>query len=345
MRGAICLLVAATATLFSPGAVADCPEWTRGRTPGEYPPNRFLVGMGVVPGIWDAARGEEAGKAAAQSEIAKQLEVKVVAQTEMHEEAISGHSSVLSVHESAKVGTSLVLPGARVALRCLDAKTTTFYLLSVLDRQDAAVRVVAGIVAANKRGTDDLEAAEAALALNDPLAAVPPLGRAASAQLNVQSQSVVLLALVAGEAPAPFASYSKISGLIAKVMSRTRVVFAIDDPDGALVPALTESLSRRNIQIGTTSAQSLVSLVGKIEVVRLGQAAYGGIVVRVRASVAISRMDTGAVIATVVKEESAGAASEADARRKASTAVARAVVPLVEERLIPLLVPPAGADQ
>ena len=58
-------------------AAGECPDWTRGKPPAAYPIDRYLVGVGVVPGVYDAARGEGRGRDAAQTDITRQLRSRV----------------------------------------------------------------------------------------------------------------------------------------------------------------------------------------------------------------------------------------------------------------------------
>jgi len=323
-------------------AAGECPDWTRGKPPAAYPVDRYLVGVGVVPGVYDAARGEGRGRDAAQTDIARQLVSRVESENDFIEHG-TRHSSSILITVRDRITTSLVGPGARAVDRCWDWKTTTFYLLAVLDRKEAAARVKADVDAANKKGEGELGAAEAALD-GDPLAAIAPMGRALGAADTVDAQSAVLRALAAA-APPPFASGARLAEVAQRIKAKTRVQLVIDDPD--LRSKISDRLTSAHLESTTVPAQATIRITATVETLRLERSAtLGQFVARVRASVQLIRADSGAVIGSTAREGTNGGPSGEVARRRAVADAAKELMPAVDSLIAPLsiLAPPvAGA--
>ena len=330
---------------LAPGASRGCPEWTRGKLPAIYPAERFLVGVGVVPRIYNQAMGEAPGRDAAQIDIAKQLLSRVASETITNESASSGGPTSWTVKQRDSVATSLVGPGARTVERCFDWENTTFYVLAVLDRKEAAARVSVDLNAANHRGAEEVDAAEQALAAGRPLDAVAALSRAIVLRAAVEQQSTILRALTATQGPATFMSRPRLDELATAVRARAGVVIAVEDAHGILVPELSQRLSRLHVEIGGDRREVAVEISGKVEDVSVERASLPGIFVAVaRAEVVVKRRDSGTVLGSVVRNGKAGAQSEAAARRKAATEAIQGVIPSVDKIVAPLLSIPSSTD-
>jgi hypothetical protein len=330
---------------LAPGASGACPEWTRGKTPAIYPAEKFLVGVGVVPRIYNQATGEAPGRDAAQVNIAKQLLSRVASETITDESASSGGLSSWTVKQRESVATSLVGPGARTVDRCFDWESTTFYVLAVLDRKEAAARASEDFDAANRRGAEEVEAAEKALAAGRPLDAVAALTRAIALRATVEQQSTVLRALTATQAPATFMSRPRLDELATAIRARAGVSIAVQDAHEILAPELSQHLSRLHVEIGGDSRKVAVDISGKVEDVSVERTSLPGIFVAVaRAEVVVKRRDTGTVLGSVVREGKGGAPSEAAARRKAATEAIQGIIPSVNKIVEPLLSIPSSTE-
>jgi hypothetical protein len=341
--GLAALASALTSLAGAPASAEPCPEWTRGKAPAEYPIARFVVGLGVAGGVWSADRGEEPGRNAALADISKQLRVDVASTTVIRErESTSGGHSA-SVQERSSTSSALVLQGARVVARCFQPESTTFYALAVLDRGDAAARVLADIATLNKQGAGELAAARDKLKGGDPLGAVASLQAALDAAARLGLQGQILVALTGKAAPDAFATGAQLEEVQDQLRAQTVVSIAVADSDELLRAKIKDGLARHRIQSAEGADASLLTVKARAEAMDGGRTTFGASIVRARVSLDLVRTSGGVVLLSATEEAKEGAATAEDARRKAVSRAADAVLAKLDRTIVKLLVPKAAA--
>lgn len=171
------------------------PEWARTRQDPDYPVTEFLIGLGIA-GL-EGAPTEAIAKAAANSraDIAKQIRSRVeqVLRDSIREDRLAGGISISRISGNLTIDTrettDLELEGVEVARQWIGSRNV--YVLSVLNRADAAARAEARIVQLEAEIESDLREIEASLSV-DPLGAMGRLARTAERATDLAMQYEIL---------------------------------------------------------------------------------------------------------------------------------------------------------
>ena len=294
-----------------------------------YPAERFLVGLGSVGGVWDPTKGAEPGRAAALADMASQLHAEVASAVSVHEWGDSRGGGGTRIAEAIDVKSKMVLKGARVVKSCFEPSQTTYYVVAVAEREALAKGLAADQVVANDRGIESLRLAREHMDAGRPLDALEPARAALAAAIEADQSAGVLRAITGTSAPDTFASQQQLSAFLAQVMDELGVRVAVRDPTGIVAGAIRDRLTGAGISLRQSGATVLV-VAGLLEDLGDAGSSGGAVYVRLRVTVEVRRLDTGATLGSIgPHEEKGGGRSRDSARTAAANTLAAAVAPEV----------------
>jgi len=339
-RAVACLLAASSVCACSgvrPVVKAEpsCPGWTRGERPPEYPEKRTLMGLGMVGNVWDPTKGEEAGKAAALADLAKQLRVTVASEIHVASWEKTGAGGGTSVDEATTLKANVALQGARIASRCFDPGSATLYTLAVVELADLARRVLADIQEGNESGHKEMGLARQLAADGKHIEALPH-ARAALAAASEVSQLGQMVRAVSGEAaPRPFQEPSEVKTYLAELRANTRVRLTLDrsvpEVEGAVFRAVTDSGA--HIARDGDGGTAALLLRGRVDDLGAARSSIGAFVARLHAFIEVVRLDTSSVVEIIDRTDSGGGRTQSEAQSRAAAAVAATIGPDVRKAL------------
>jgi len=280
----LCAIVG-VACATAPAKPADLREHFLTGRDAQFPPDRYLVGVG---------RGSDLGqaRATALADIGAQIQSKIEGTLVSHEEIIVGpgrNASASQVTNDVRQHTTFDYQGHAIVLDT-QAKDGAVYVLVVLDRAVAADsfrREVSKTRTLLRHALDDFAAAEAKMDLRG----AARLAKEVAARARELAPSLVLVESIAGAIPtdgewAEVARAAQVDAEVARMRSRTSIEFCLtpapDFPEaGQLIEALIDhvvSLGASAIRCGQARGSATLRAEGKISAVFSTEAALGSAV-------------------------------------------------------------------
>lgn len=245
---ALCLLAPSQARAEDP------PCWVRSGSCPQWPPDRYLLGVGIGDvarqGLADAT---EAAASRAFAALARQIRVDVDASLWVSAFETAGGGGE-AVSEEVRTTARLLLEGAETRERWQDPDGRSVHALAVLDRQAFGRRNVAGASAADAQLRRALAASGEAEGRGDVMEAVGLLTEAHAHALEVERR-LDLVRIVAREpGPAPAAASAELAFRLDGLKDRLGVAVRIDEKGygrgGPVVrDAVLEALGARGVRV------------------------------------------------------------------------------------------------
>ena len=131
------------------GCISNRPGWVTHGTPPGYPPDRFLIGMGIASRSRDVQADVQKADANARLEIAKQLRVKIkshlTSRKEQKSNALLPDTFTSKTVMGVKEEVDLLLEGITIVDRYYSKKEQLHYAIAVLNKSETAKRLTSEI--------------------------------------------------------------------------------------------------------------------------------------------------------------------------------------------------------
>ncbi|HEU4683796.1 MAG TPA: LPP20 family lipoprotein [Nitrospira sp.] len=237
---------------------ASKPAWVDGVSQ-EYPPARYLIGMGQ-------SDNQSAAEDQAYAAVARIFKAEVSAQSKDWESYLvveqrgqGRDERRLTLDNLTKVSTDKVLENVRIADRWFDSKKRLYYSLAVMDRSQAEASFLDRIAELDRSVQADVEEARQPM---DKLAKVRALRRAIRELILRETYNADLRVVRASGqgAPPPYAVQDLSQQLEQFLASNFLVAIQVTGDQAEPVQhALSEGLLREGLQIASRQAGSEVS--------------------------------------------------------------------------------------